>query len=76
MKGFWKWICLFAWRKWVGGLKGPMPMGVPHVRDPENPCTWFEPFPNAEPDGRCETDGHYLCCICVHRVTKELGRFY
>lgn len=35
--------------------------GAPHVRDVEAPCKDFEP---GEPDGHCETDGHYLCLTC------------
>lgn len=38
-------------------------VGDTGVRDPSAPCAEFEP---GEPDGRCETDGHYMCRECKH----------
>ena len=42
--------------------------GAPNVRDPEYPCTSFEPigtFYGKENCGDCEGDGHYMCRQCV-----------
>jgi len=44
--------------------------GVPHIRDFDNPCFYYEPsIPdlNVFPDCGCDTDGHYLCRECQHR---------
>ncbi|MGH9966565.1 MAG: hypothetical protein ACREBG_01860 [Pyrinomonadaceae bacterium] len=41
----------------------PPPFGQPGVRDPDFPCAEFAP---GEPNGRCSSDGHYLCHECKH----------
>ena len=48
---------------------GPFePDGIPHRRDPDNPCPAYEPRDYRPGDwGDCETDGHYLCGECCHR---------
>jgi hypothetical protein len=50
-------------------------IGAPNVRDPEFPCTSFEPintiYGNAH-IGTCETDGHYMCNYCVNREPFKL----
>jgi hypothetical protein len=55
-----------GFRMVYGAERRPGRVGDPGVRDPDAPCTEFEP---GEPAGRCETDGHYMCRECVH------GRF-
>jgi hypothetical protein len=37
-------------------------------RDPNHPCAEYTA---GEPDGRCESDGHYLCAGCIHRVSDS-----
>jgi hypothetical protein len=67
IRAFWKFVCLFAWRRWVrpGDRK---PAGVPGNRDPENPCDFYEPRKKRLNDwDDCLTDGHYLCRECVHQ---------
>jgi hypothetical protein len=50
------------WAELVAQVNGRTTFGQPGVRDPENPCTAFEP---GLPDGDCETDGHYMCDECT-----------
>ena len=68
IQALWKQVALFAYRRWASG--SPVkPVGVPGNRDPEAPCTAFAPRPRHWNDwGRCETDGHYLCAECCHKV--------
>ena len=68
-KDFWKWLSLFAWRRWVDPSLTP-PTGIPNMRDPDHPCPAYEPRArHAMLDwGKCETDGHYLCDQCCHRA--------
>ena len=69
---FWKAVALFAYRRWaIPGEKKPV--GIPGNRDPENPCSAYEPIPrHKEPAwDDCQTDGHYLCAECCHRAPKE-----
>lgn len=40
-----------------------LPNGTPFVRDQDYPCYVFEP---GEPQGNCDTDGHYICAECKH----------
>jgi hypothetical protein len=35
---------------------------VDGIRDPEHPCSLFE---LGKPDGRCLSDGHYVCRECT-----------
>ncbi len=49
----------------LGAIPGVL--GARGVRDPDAPCTAFEP---GEPAGDCQTDGHYLCDECVHRAAR------
>lgn len=53
---------------------GPRRLGDPGVRDPDFPCTDFQPGPTlALAD--CETDGHYLCSECgLKRVADTLAQ--
>lgn len=45
-------------------------VGDPGVRDPDARCDDYKP---GIPAGRCESDGHYLCAGCEHRVpTREV----
>lgn len=43
--------------------------GSPGVRDPDSPCAEYAP---GEPDGQCESDGHYLCKECRRLVPPEV----
>jgi hypothetical protein len=52
-----------GFRMTYGSERRPGRMGDVGLRDPAAPCTEFEP---GEPDGRCETDGHYMCRECIH----------
>jgi hypothetical protein len=52
-----------GFRMVYGSERRPDRIGDPGVRDPDAPCSEFEP---GDPDGRCETDGHYMCRECVH----------
>jgi hypothetical protein len=58
----------FSWL--VHEVNGRQTMGMPGVRDPENPC---EAFRTGRPDGDCGTDGHYLCDECSERATCADG---
>lgn len=49
-------------------------VGAPSIRDPEYPCSNYEPINTAygdEHSGTCETDGHYMCIKCVNREPLE-----
>ena len=71
MKSFWKFVALFAYRRWASGCP-TKPTGVPGNRDPDNPCTAYDPRPPKWNDwGRCESDGNYLCAECAHYVREE-----
>jgi hypothetical protein len=52
----------------VEAYTGPPYVGQPGVRDPEHPCDVFTP---GEPDGDCESDGHYVCSECRHLVREK-----
>ncbi len=69
-RDLWKVIALFAYRRWaIPGQKKPV--GVPGNRDPDSPCTAYEPTkPSLDAWGDCQTDGHYLCKECCHRMTS------
>jgi hypothetical protein len=48
--------------------------GVKGIRDPESPCTMFDPGdPPMFSFADCETDGHYLCDECTQRATCPGG---
>ncbi len=70
-RDFWKTIALFAYRRWAEpGEKKPV--GVPGNRDPDNPCTAYEPVEWRVPVWNdCQTDGHYLCAECCHRAPMK-----
>jgi hypothetical protein len=49
-------------------------VGAPNLRDPEFPCSDFEPINTVYGkyhNGTCETDGHYMCNYCVQREPIE-----
>ncbi len=73
-RDFWKVIALFAYRRWAIPSE-KKPVGVPGNRDPESPCTAYEPLEWRAPTWNdCQTDGHYLCAECCHRApTKEFA---
>ncbi len=71
MTWFWKWLCLFAFRRWAPKLK-KLPTGIPRHRDPENTCTLYEPRQRELGDFQeCQSDGHYLCKECCHLKPEE-----
>lgn len=47
-------------------LCGVLGFGDPGLRDPDYPCTMYDPS-SSEPEGECQTDGHYMCKECRHR---------
>lgn len=60
-----------AWRELLREVNGGRPIdGVPGMRDPDAVCVDFDPIDDrgtyAAGDGRCDTDGHYLCRECRH----------
>jgi hypothetical protein len=70
-RDFWKAVCLFAYRRWAKpGHKKPV--GIPGNRDPDCPCTGFEPTPRHKGPAwdDCQTDGHYLCDECCHKAPR------
>lgn len=69
-RDFWKAVALFAYRRWVRpGDK--MPVGIPGNRDPDTPCNSYEPVEWKTPMwNNCQTDGHYLCKECCHRMVR------
>jgi hypothetical protein len=71
-KTMWKFIALFAYRRWARRDPDTLkPTGVPGNRDPEQPCTAYSPRPYELGDWNdCESDGHYLCRECAH-LTRE-----
>jgi hypothetical protein len=67
MRPFWRWLALFAYRRWARPGE-PKPVGIPGNRDPDHPCPSYEPRPRRWNDfADCMTDGHYLCKECCHR---------
>jgi hypothetical protein len=46
-------------------------VGVPGLRDKDNPCDWYAPTKDKTLIGECEADGHYLCNECRHFNKKE-----
>lgn len=69
MKSVWKYLALFFYRRWVDS-EGHKPVGIPGNRDPELPCTSYEP--RRVRLGDCMTDGHYLCRECCHRDGTDI----
>ena len=64
---FWPWVCRTAYRK-LAKAQSKMPCGVPGYRDPDVPCSGYEPRRVEDGDWTdCETDGHYLCDECCHK---------
>ena len=67
-----------AWAQLEALVNGRSLMGTPGVRDPDAACEAFdpagEPFEEASGDGRCDTDGHYLCRECRLISTRALRR--
>ncbi len=68
MKRFWKWVALFAYRRWVSVRRpSDLPTGIPGHRDPDAPCSAYAPRRRMLGDWRdCQGDGHYLCVGCAH----------
>jgi hypothetical protein len=65
-------IAKWAYWRYARGMvaSNRRPVGVPGNRDPDSPCPAFEPRPRKLEDfADCETDGHYLCSECCHRVS-------
>lgn len=47
-----------------------VPDGTPGVRDPDAPCSDFDP--GRAGAGRCDGDGHYLCAECRNRSSANV----
>jgi len=72
MKFFWKWLCLFSYRRYAIATENK-PTGIPNNRDPNHPCTGYEPRTKRTMDwGDCDGDGHYLCDECCHKENEEI----
>ena len=70
IKNFWRWLCIFAYRR-AGLTIKEKPTGLPFNRDPEDPCSAFEPRKTRLGEwSDCQTDGHYLCRECVHNAHR------
>lgn len=71
MGKFWLCLCRFAYRRAAQASKVP-PDGIPMMRDPDHPCSGYEPRTKKWQDwGRCRGDGHYLCNECCHHERAE-----
>ena len=71
------------WRLLEAEVNGRSYVGQVGVRDPEHPCAGYTP--TAEPDllgiritaagnGRCDSDGHYLCGGCAEISAAAIAR--
>lgn len=70
-RSFWRATALFAYRRWARPA-GSRPLGIPGNRDPEHPCSSYEPRKLLPGDWNdCLTDGHFLCAECCHRAPEE-----
>lgn len=69
---FWIWLCRLAYKQI---RKQPVftGLGVPGIRDKENPCPEYSPKPRRVnfAQANCETDGHYLCKECIFRQIEN-----
>jgi hypothetical protein len=63
----WLWcgIIRFAYRR-LKVATPRMPVGIPTIRDPDNPCDVYAPRRRMLQDFTCWGDGHYLCKECAH----------
>lgn len=90
MNRFWTWLTRFAyWRAtrkddWRGnrGRRRFIPVGLPGNRDPENPCSFYDPI-KRHPTvllpmefGPCQTDGHYQCSDCSFIAIEKFEERY
>ena len=69
---FWVWLMRFCYFKIKHDQKFTG-IGVPGLRDKENPCNWYMPTKNKDLfiGADCESDGHYLCKECKKYCRKE-----
>jgi len=67
---FWRWLCLFSFRRWKTAFRGH-PIGVPGERDPRFPCTSYMPRERHDHNApHCHfPDWHYLCGTCASNAT-------
>lgn len=68
---FWTWLMRFAYKRIKSDQKFTG-IGVPGLRDKENPCPFYAPVTNKNnwlPE--CESDGHYLCKECKNYKPNE-----
>lgn len=65
---FWTWLCRYAYRH-LKESQPNLPVGIPGIRDTDNPCTGYSPRKRLLGDhaAECQTDGHYLCKECIFR---------
>lgn len=66
---FWKWLTLFAYQQ----IKEDpiINIGIPGIRDKDNPCDLYQPKKKKIPFADCESDGHYLCKKCAYYNPEE-----
>ncbi len=50
-------------------LEPELALGAAGVRDPEFPCSEYDPAPGGP--AHCEGDGHYLCGGCRHHMAAS-----
>lgn len=63
---------LQRWAALVDEVNGRVRFGAAGVRDPDAPCSAFDPG-EPEPGSDCHTDGHYMCDECTRRASCECG---
>lgn len=70
-RDFWKWLALFAYRRWARPDE-KKPVGIPGNRDPDHPCEAYAPRRRGPFEwADCQTDGHWLCAECCHRAPEK-----
>ena len=62
---------LSDWAVLEAAVNGRPVIGMPGVRDPEYPCEEFDGR-GYDGNGRCDSDGHYVCVECSHLAPDAL----
>ncbi len=76
-KGFWLWLCRYAYRRLPPPDSPGEPVGIPGRRDPDALCDTYTPKTRRYPLvgwAGCHGDGHYLCrqdCALYHDEVAE-----
>lgn len=64
---------LERWSWLTAEVNGRVVFGMPAVRDPEHPCSDFDPG-DPSPIASCEGDGHWMCSECARLIVcRECG---